>query len=102
MRVLVTRPKEDAAPLAAALAARGHETLVQPLLAIEPRPGAEIDLAGVQAVAFTSANGARVFAGLSEVRDVPVFAARKTHRSFWTLPASRRPRGRGNNIYRDS
>ena len=74
MRVLVTRPDEDAAPLAAALAARGHETLVQPLLAIEPRPGAEIDLAGVQAVAFTSANGARVFARLSEVRDVPVFA----------------------------
>jgi uroporphyrinogen-III synthase len=74
MRVLITRPQEDAAPLAAELAARGHEAVVAPLLTVEPRRDAEIDLAGVQALAFTSANGARVFAALSDARDLPVFA----------------------------
>ena len=74
MRVLITRPREDAAPLAAELATLGHESLIEPLLTIMPRRDAEIDLQGVQALAFTSANGARVFAGLSPRQDLPVFA----------------------------
>jgi uroporphyrinogen-III synthase len=74
MRVLITRPREDAAPLAAELAVLGHETLVEPLLTIVSRRDAEIDLRGVQALAFTSANGARVFAGQSSRRDLAVYA----------------------------
>lgn len=76
MRVLVTRPRDDAAPLVAALAARGHETLVAPMLEIHaPAPGAVTpDLAGVQALLFTSANGVRAFAALTPARDLPVFA----------------------------
>jgi uroporphyrinogen-III synthase len=75
MRVLVTRPQADAAPLVAALEARGHETLLQPLLTIEPvQPAPEFDLEGVQALLFTSANGLRSFAALSPRRDLPVFA----------------------------
>ena len=74
MRVLVTRPREDAEALAAALAARGFTSLIQPLLQIVPRADAHPDLAGVQALLFTSANGARVFAACSAVRDLPVFA----------------------------
>ena len=74
MRVLITRPREDATPLAAELAALGHETLIEPLLTIVPRRDAEIDLQDVQALVFTSANGARVFAGLSPRRDLPVYA----------------------------
>ena len=76
MHVLVTRPIDDAQDLAAALAARGHEALIAPMLTIAPARGVEppLDLAGVQALLFTSANGARVFAGLSESRDLPVFA----------------------------
>ena len=75
MRVLVTRPEEDAAALVAALAARGHEALVEPLLTVAPAPGvtAPLDLDGVQALLFTSANGARALARLSERRDLPVF-----------------------------
>ncbi len=76
MHVLVTRPIYYARSLAAALAARGHGALVAPMLTIAPAEGVEppLDLAGVQALLFTSANGARVFAGLSEARDLPVFA----------------------------
>lgn len=76
MHVLVTRPIYYARSLAAALAARGYGALVAPMLTIAPAEGVEppLDLAGVQALLFTSANGARVFAGLSEARDLPVFA----------------------------
>ena len=75
MRVLVTRPEVDAEPLVTELAARGHEALLQPLLAIAPVvPAPALDLGGVQALLFTSANGLRAFAGLSEERGLPAFA----------------------------
>lgn len=74
MHVLITRPEADAAPLAEDLAAGGHDGSIEPLLTVVPRSTAEIDLTGVQALAFTSANGARVFAGLSDERRLPVFA----------------------------
>ena len=73
MRALITRPQEDAADLAAALHARGIEPLVEPLLQIKPVPGASIDLDQVQALLFTSANGVRAFAALSDRRDLPAF-----------------------------
>ncbi len=80
LRALVTRPEEDAAPLAAALAERGIDVTLEPLLSIRPLPEAPIDLAGVQALLFTSANGVRSFAELAGGRDfagwreLPVFA----------------------------
>jgi uroporphyrinogen-III synthase len=80
LRALVTRPEEEAAPLAAALAERGINVTIEPLLSIRPLPEAPIDLAGVQALLFTSANGVRSFAELAGGRDLagwrelPVFA----------------------------
>ncbi|MEM7225309.1 MAG: uroporphyrinogen-III synthase [Pseudomonadota bacterium] len=75
MRVLVTRPKEDSRDLAEALTDRGHEVLLQPLLIIEPAPLAvPLDLSGIQALLFTSANGVRALAALTAHRDLPVFA----------------------------
>ncbi len=71
---LITRPDEDAEPLAAALGRRGIEVVREPLLAVRPLPGASVDLAGVQALVFTSANGVRAFASLSSRRELPVFA----------------------------
>ena len=76
MRVLVTRPREDAAGLAAALEARGHAVLLEPLLTIVPRdpadwpPGHE----AAQALLVTSANGVRAFARGDPRRDLPVCA----------------------------
>lgn len=74
MRVLLTRPEADAAPLAADLAARGHSVVIEPLLTIIARSDAAVELTGVQALAMTSANGVRVFADLTARRDLPVFA----------------------------
>ncbi len=58
-RVLITRPAEDAGPLAHALEGRGFSVLIEPLLRIRMLDGPAPDLAGVQALAFTSANGVR-------------------------------------------
>jgi len=73
-RVLITRPWEDAEPLARRLAAQGHEILIEPMLEIVPRDGPPPDLNGVQALLFTSANGVRAFARIHGGRDLPVFA----------------------------
>jgi uroporphyrinogen-III synthase len=60
MRLLVTRPEENAARTAQALRARGHAVLVAPLLRIE---AIDADLSGSwTAVLMTSANAARVVA----------------------------------------
>ncbi len=72
MRALITRPEEDAAPLAEALAAKQVEVTVEPLLAIRVLDEPAVDLDGVQALLFTSANGVRAFAARSERRDIGV------------------------------
>lgn len=74
MRVLITRPREDAAALVATLAARGVDALVEPLIDIVPVADAKLDLSGVQAILLTSANGARALAALSAARTLPVLA----------------------------
>jgi uroporphyrinogen-III synthase len=74
LTALITRPDDDAEPLAAALIARGITVVREPLLSIRPVSDAAIDLDGVQALLFTSANGVRAFANLSQRRDLPVFA----------------------------
>lgn len=70
----VTRPAEDAAELAAALRAQGHDFLIEPLLAIELLDGPPLDLDGVQAVLATSANGVRAFAARNLERSLPLLA----------------------------
>ncbi|HVC50736.1 MAG TPA: uroporphyrinogen-III synthase [Stellaceae bacterium] len=76
-RALVTRPRAEAAALAAVLAARGIETIVEPLIEIGWRDG-PLDLAGVQAVLCTSANGVRALARASGERTVPLYAVGET------------------------
>ncbi len=77
MKALVTRPADNAAPVADALRARGIEPLLAPLLEIEPEPDGAVRLrgalAGVQAVLFTSANGVRAFAQASDRFELPAY-----------------------------
>jgi uroporphyrinogen-III synthase len=78
MKVLVTRPAEDAEALAATLRARGIEPLIEPLLTIELIEDGARRLAplleGAQAALFTSANGVRAFAAATTLRGLPAFA----------------------------
>lgn len=74
MRILITRPQEDAAAFAGRLAACGVESLIVPLMEIVFAPGVDVDLAGVRAVLLTSANGARALAVSDSARHVPVIA----------------------------
>ena len=63
MRVVVTRPREQAGPLVARLEALGLDVVVCPLIEIEPfaEPTA-IDTSGYDWVVVTSPNGADLFA----------------------------------------
>jgi len=74
MRVLVTRPIDDAEETAALLRARGHAAIVAPLLSVLYHDGHALHLDGVQAILATSANGVRAFARRTSRRDFPVFA----------------------------
>lgn len=74
MRLLVTRPENDARAFAEALSQRGHEAILAPLMEIRSHPGPEIGLAGVQAVLATSANGIRALAARTSRRDIAVYA----------------------------
>lgn len=69
MRVVVTRPQEDSAAVAALLAARGHDAVITPLLSIEFDREAPVDVSGFRAVLLTSANGARALALATRRRD---------------------------------
>jgi uroporphyrinogen-III synthase len=73
-RALVTRPRAEAMALAEALAARGIEAIIEPLLDIHYRDEPAPDLAGVEALLCTSANGVRALARLSGDRGIALFA----------------------------
>ncbi|HEY3912581.1 MAG TPA: uroporphyrinogen-III synthase [Stellaceae bacterium] len=74
LQALVTRPREEAETLAAALAARGVGAMIEPLIEVRFRAERLPDLAGVQAVLCTSANGARALARASSERSLPLLA----------------------------
>lgn len=68
MRVLVTRPIQEAETTAQAISARGHEAVIAPMLVIRHR-ATPIPIEGVEAVIVTSANA------LAAVEDRPEKAA---------------------------
>jgi uroporphyrinogen-III synthase len=72
MRVLLTRPKEDAARFADRLREKGHEAVSVSLLSVRFLDGPVLTLDGVQAVLATSANGVRALARRAQRRDTPV------------------------------
>jgi len=73
MTLLVAREAEAAAASAARLRALGLHALATPVSCIRGC-GEPPDLAGVQALAFTSRNGVTAFADASGRRDLPAFA----------------------------
>ena len=73
-RWLITRPAHEATHLASLLQARGIDSVLAPVIRIVPLPDVSIDLEGVQALLFTSANGVRTFTRLENMRALPVLA----------------------------
>ena len=62
LRVIVTRPREQAGPLAERLEALGYEVVLCPLVELEPVGPPELDVAGYDWVVVTSPRGARELA----------------------------------------
>lgn len=73
-RIWITRALPAAEKTAERVRALGHEPLVAPLLAVRPVDAGALDLSGVGALAFTSANGVHAFSRLCADRTLPVFA----------------------------
>lgn len=72
--VVITRPRDESAALAAELTARGYRTLTEPMLDIAPLPAALPPLGKYRAIIFTSANGVHAFAAASAERSIPAYA----------------------------
>ena len=67
LRVIVTRPREQAEPLAERLEALGYEVVRCPLIEREPTGPATFDVSGYDWVVVTSPNAARELAGRARV-----------------------------------
>ena len=72
--ILITRPEPGASAFAALLQKEGFRVFLAPMLEYVALPAALPALAGFQAVAFTSAEAVRIFAGMTGERSIPVFA----------------------------
>lgn len=74
MRLLVTRPEEDARSFALLLTKAGHEAVIAPLMEVRFHDGPELNLDSYQAVMATSANGVRALERRTTRRDIAVYA----------------------------
>lgn len=74
LTIWITRAQPGADATAARVRALGHTAFVAPLLAVKTFEDASVDLTGVGALAFTSANGLRAFTQLCPDRSLQVFA----------------------------
>ena len=74
MRLLITRPNEDAQPLAQSLKNRGHKTIIEALMTINDTVVPNLKLTEVQALLITSANGIRALARTHGNRNIAVCA----------------------------
>lgn len=97
--VLVTRPAEDAGPLAARLEALGYEPVLEPMLTIRLIDGPVPMLDDVQALVFTSANGVRAYAGRTDRRDRPVYAVGGATAAAAAAIGFARVRSAGGDVY---
>jgi uroporphyrinogen-III synthase len=74
MKLLVTRPLDDAQPLAEKLEGLGHEAVIVPLLEIVARDDVDVGSGPYQALCVSSANGLSAKADLSPFHHTPFFA----------------------------
>ena len=70
MHLLITRPIEDAKPLAQALDKQGHKTSIESLMEIRELKTTNLKLSGIQAILITSANGIRALAKMYKDKNI--------------------------------
>lgn len=73
MRLIITRPRTDAEPLAARLESLGHSCIIMPLLDIVPRTVVSIPKKNYQAICITSANGILFDEPVRHLHATPVY-----------------------------
>ena len=73
-KIWITRAEPGASATAKRVVALGHAPFVAPLRQVQVLEDVSIDLHGVAALAFTSANGVRAFAASTADRGLRVFA----------------------------
>ena len=78
MRALVTRPHEESESLASSLTSRGISTVIEPMMQVHYHGATALDLATVQAILCTSANGVRALARVTGERRLPLLAVGET------------------------
>ena len=74
MRLIITRPKEDALPLKAKLETLGHTAILAPLLKIVPRPHAYVPPLAYQLICITSANALKFIQVEDRLKSIPLLA----------------------------
>lgn len=74
MRVLITRPQQDAERTRDALAAYRIESIIAPVIEIVSIDGPQLNLTDAQAIAVTSRNGVQALAIRTQRRDIGIFA----------------------------
>ena len=72
MRLIITRPEEDAVTLKAKLESRGHTAIPAPLLKIVARPGAYVPPLAYQLICATSANALTYFQAEDRLKNIPL------------------------------
>ena len=72
MRLIITRPEEDAVALKAKLESRGHTAILAPLLKIVARPGAFVPPLAYQLICATSANALTYFQAEDRLKNIPL------------------------------
>lgn len=71
--VLITRPLEDALPVARAVEEKGFPVFIEPMMTVRFLEAPLPDLSGFQGLVFTSASGVRAFVRAEARRDLPVY-----------------------------
>ena len=74
MRLIITRPEEDALPLKTKLESRGHSAILAPLLKIVPRLEASVPPLAYQFICTTSANALKFLQVESRLKAIPLLA----------------------------
>ena len=74
MRLIITRPEEDAVTLKAKLESRGHTAIPAPLLKIVARPGAYVPPLAYQFICATSGNALKYFQIEDRLKNIPLLA----------------------------